>query len=154
MWQPINTAPPQQEVLIHYTNRCGKSRIVKARFTPRFTVASSGGSDDEYDEYDEVNDRYTYCEGWYEQIDNWSDYSAVHVCEGEPDYWHPLPEPPAVTANGAPDSDPRAQALGEWAEDQHLAETLADSMDLARWTTVPRCVAEVEPHNARYTLAP
>lgn len=98
-WQPIDTAPHQKAVLIHYRNQLGNSRIVKAAFIPRFTEQSDG-DDEAYDEYDEANERHTYREGWYEQIDNWGDYSAVHVNEGAPDYWHPLPEPPNAAFSG------------------------------------------------------
>lgn len=93
-WQDISTAPVLKSVLIHYKNKLGNSRIIKARFVPRFTVETNSDSDEIAQEYEEANDRYTLQEGWYEVIDNWDDFSSVLVNEGNPDAWHPLPLKP------------------------------------------------------------
>lgn len=91
-WQPIATIPPQTAVLIHYKNRLGNSRIVKAKFIPQYTEETNGDTDgDDVGEYDEPNDRYTYVEGFWEMIDNWDDYSFVFISEHKPDAWMPLP---------------------------------------------------------------
>lgn len=89
-WQPIGTAPHQKAVLIHYKNSHGNSRVIKAKFVPRYTVESDG-ENDSYDEYCDEKDALFLREGWYELIDNWGDFSSVHVYEGVPDMWHPLP---------------------------------------------------------------
>ena len=54
----------------------------------------AGGFPDECDcEYSEEDDEYYLCEGWYEVIKNWDDYSSVTV-EDFVTHWMPLPEPP------------------------------------------------------------
>ena len=94
-WLPIADVPQCKAILIHYKNKLGKSRIIKAKFIPKFTVESSGEyADGDVDEYDEANDRYTYTEGFWELIDNWDDFTMVKVNEGEPDGWQPLPLKP------------------------------------------------------------
>lgn len=93
-WQPISTAPQLQVVLVHYKNVLGKSRVIKARFTPRYTEEATDECEFGTQEYDEANDRYTLVEGWWECIDNWGDFSYVFVTEGVPDHWMPLPKPP------------------------------------------------------------
>lgn len=90
-WQPIKTAPTNLHILVHYKNSLGKSRIVKARFIPKFTEENDNG---EFCDYHEERDIYYDPEGWYEAIDNWDDFSHVAFCNGEPDFWMPLPEPP------------------------------------------------------------
>lgn len=96
-WQPIETAPHNKPVLIFYRNCLGKGRCIKALRTDRFMVEATGDESDNEDgvtEYDEANDRYTYVAGWWEQVDNWCDYTQVKVHEGEPTHWQPLPGPP------------------------------------------------------------
>lgn len=44
-------------------------------------------------EYNEETDEYYLCEGWYERINNWDDYSSV-VISDTVTHWMPLPEPP------------------------------------------------------------
>ena len=54
----------------------------------------AGGFPDECNcEYSEEDDEYYLCEGWYEVIKNWDDYSSVTV-EDFVTHWMPLPEPP------------------------------------------------------------
>lgn len=97
MWQPIATAPSGKQVLIHYKNKLGKDRIIKARHITRFTEESNSDTSEEgCDEYDEANDRFTYCEGWWECLDNWEEYGFVMVTQGEPDLWHELPPLPSA----------------------------------------------------------
>lgn len=90
-WQPIETAPHLQSVLVHYQNDCGKGRTVKAKYVPRFAVEQPESEDCE--EYDEESDRYTLLPGWYEQIDNWGDFSQVFM-HNAPVKWMPLPPAP------------------------------------------------------------
>ena len=100
-WQTIETCPSRQMVLVHYKNSLGKSRIIKASFYPRWTVEANM-DDDTYHEYSEEKDSYYVCEGWYEEIDNWPEYTSVHVIEGVPDAWMPLPAPPTTNACNTP----------------------------------------------------
>jgi hypothetical protein len=95
-WKTIDSAPTQTSVLIHYKNGAGRSRVIKAIFTPRWTVEyqdSEYGDGEGCYEYHEERDCYYYVEAWWEQIDNWGDFTQVMVCEGTPDLWHPLPRP-------------------------------------------------------------
>ena len=51
----------------------------------------AGGFPDECNcEYSEEDDEYYLCEGWYEVIKNWDDYSSVAV-EDFVTHWMPLP---------------------------------------------------------------
>lgn len=49
---------------------------------------------DSYAYYDEEKDKYFYHEGWYENIENWGDFSSIYVCEGEVTHLMDLPESP------------------------------------------------------------
>lgn len=51
------------------------------------------GSGDQAIEYNEGDDEYYLCEGWYERIRNWDDYSSV-VISDTVTHWMLLPEPP------------------------------------------------------------
>lgn len=91
-WQPIETAPLNTIILVHYKNGCGKSRVIKARYITKFTEENHSGED--WCDYNEASDTYYDPEGWYEEIDNWPDYSHVAFCGNNPDAWQPLPTPP------------------------------------------------------------
>lgn len=89
-WQTIESAPKDgKAVLVFYKNELGNGRTVKANFVKQFTDESC---DDDWYETDEEGNCFTP-EGWYEIIDNWNDYSAVHI-NYEPTHWTPLPNPP------------------------------------------------------------
>jgi DNA phosphorothioation-dependent restriction protein DptG len=92
-WQPIETAPSGKAVLISYLNSCGNRRTVKAVKFGQYECAANYDSDD-FAEYCEEKDEYFCPAGWYEQIDNWDEYSSVKVYQGEPTHWMPLPAPP------------------------------------------------------------
>lgn len=92
-WRTIDTAPSLKAVLVHYPNALGNSRIVKAKFIPRYTVESSG-DEEGVDEYHEDSDKFTYIEGWWELIDNWDEYNFVFIDENKPTHWMPLPAVP------------------------------------------------------------
>ena len=54
----------------------------------------AGGFPDECNcEYSEEDDEYYLCEGWYEVIKNWDDYSSVTV-EDFVTHWMPMPLAP------------------------------------------------------------
>lgn len=92
-WQPISTAPAQRIVLVHYLNSHGKSRIIKARYVPMLTEELDPDSEIDGD-YCDIGDVFCVPAGWYEQIDNWYDFSELLVTEGQPDAWMPMPAPP------------------------------------------------------------
>ena len=93
-WTPVTKQMPAsgQTVLVCYTNALGNVRRIRAAWVAARTHESS--EDSEIGEYDEASDCYYDPEGWYEQIDNWPDYSAVAVHAGEITHWMPLPAPP------------------------------------------------------------
>ena len=86
--------PDNGEVLAHYKNSSGKDRIIKAVYIHALTEECFGFDAIEAPDYIEEDDIYYYPEGWYEQIDNWGDYSACPVVQGDITHWMPLPEPP------------------------------------------------------------
>lgn len=85
-WQPISTAPKDgRKIILFYKNRNGFDRHVFACWLTQ----------EEVEERD--TDGVGLEAGWYEQIDNWPDYTDVSIYEGEPRYWLPLdalPPPP------------------------------------------------------------
>ncbi len=78
-WQPIDTAPKGKIVLVHYKNRLGNGRTMRARYYLPETLESdeseSGWAD----------------EGWYEESEA---YEYLMPLEGEPTHWMPLPPAP------------------------------------------------------------
>lgn len=93
-WQPIETAPQAKSVLVAYVNECGKARVVKARFIARFTELSD---EDTNNEVNPADDNCYTLEGWYEEIDNWDEYSGIRI-HHELTHWAPLPGTPTLTA--------------------------------------------------------
>ena len=86
-WQPIETAPKDgRKIIVRYLNRNGLNR----------TVFASWLTDEEAAESDA--DGVGLEGGWYERIDNWSDFTQVAIHEGEPTHWMPLPAAPADAA--------------------------------------------------------
>ena len=95
-WVSVNSGLPKSgvTVLACYRNEAGMLRRIRAEYISAKTVESY--PDDEFGEYDEDSDTYYDPEGWYEQIDNWGDYTAVAVCEGEITHWMPMPDGPKI----------------------------------------------------------
>jgi hypothetical protein len=96
--QPVPVAErlpgPGKKVIAYYLNALGNSRTILAEWVPAKTKADDGLADDDFAEYDEESDEYCWPEGWYEVIENWDDYGAVFVNEGEITHWRPLPPGP------------------------------------------------------------
>ena len=99
-WISVTDALPKSgvTVLACYRNRLGKLRRIRAYWIAAKTVEANTDDWDQCSEYDEATDTYYVTEGWYECIDNWGDYSAVAVSEGEVTHWMPLPEAPQEVA--------------------------------------------------------
>ena len=93
-WVPVAERMPASGavVLACYRNTLGNWRRIRASWIAAKTEES--GSESEIGEYDDATDTYYDPEGWYEQIDNWPDYTACAVHEGEITHWMPLPAPP------------------------------------------------------------
>jgi hypothetical protein len=86
--------PDGKYCLATYQDRAGKLRIIRAMYVRQFEIEADG---DECDgETNEENDRDYLKAGWYELIDNWGEYSSVHVSEGPVTHWMPLPAAPAA----------------------------------------------------------
>ena len=93
-WISVSNEMPEhgKPVLATYKNSHGKNRRVIAFYLGRWEEEAD--CDECNDEYSERKDMYYLKEGWYEQIDNWGDYTSVTVHEGEVTHWMPLPECP------------------------------------------------------------
>jgi hypothetical protein len=83
---------PGRKVLAHYLNALGKPRTIIAEWVPAKTREDSPEGD--LGEYDDETDLFYWPEGWYEQIENWDDFTALFVDEGEITHWQPLPRGP------------------------------------------------------------
>lgn len=93
-WVPVAERMPDsgETVLACYRNSAGKWRRIRAMWVAAKSCESSPESD--IGEYDEATDCYYDPEGWYEKIDNWPEYTACTVDEGEVSHWMPMPAPP------------------------------------------------------------
>lgn len=92
----IEGIPPDSKYyLASFASNHNKERrsTIKAYYLRQYEIESRD-EDTDYDEYCEKDDTYYYNSGWYEIIENWDDYTFVHVCKGEVTHYRPLPEPP------------------------------------------------------------
>lgn len=85
-------------VMAAYQNSLGNWRRIRAQWVAEKSVESSPES--EIGEYDEETDTYYDPSGWYEAIDNWDDFTAVAVYQGEVTHWMPLPASPQPPKQG------------------------------------------------------
>jgi hypothetical protein len=115
-WQPIDTAPKGKIVLVHYKNRLGNGRTMRARYYLPETLESdeseSGWAD----------------EGWYEESEA---YEYLMPLEGEPTHWMPLPPapdaaPPQREWQGLTDEEYEAMA------EQYVTNCYFDTLKYAR----------------------
>lgn len=93
-WQPIETAPTGQCVLVHIRNHAGNSRVVKALRANKYEI-DQDFCDAEFADYCEEDDTYYWPEGWYEDVyaETGLDYT-YHFFNEKPTHWMPLPDPP------------------------------------------------------------
>lgn len=61
----------------------------------RFKEECYSADDECVTEYNEETDEYYLCEGWYENINNWDDYSSIAIADTVT-HWMPLPEAPKM----------------------------------------------------------
>lgn len=95
-WISVEDKLPDFECLAFYTNERGKGRIIVAHYIEKHKEVADT-EDTEWLDYDETTDEYYYPAGWYENIDNWPDYSFIKVNEGIITHWRPLPSMPPKT---------------------------------------------------------
>lgn len=81
-------------VLACYRNSLGNLRRIRAQWIAAKTDECTG-DDGCLGEYAADTDTYWTPEGWYELIDNWDDYMACAVSQGDVTHWMPLPAGPA-----------------------------------------------------------
>ena len=91
-WIPVTERLPVKKVIARYINCAGNERKVMACYVPRWTVESTGEED--YYEHHEESDIFYLREGWYEQLDNWGEYSACYIHEGVVTHFCEIPEGP------------------------------------------------------------
>ena len=88
-WQPIETAPKGDGVLISIGNS-----VIRAMFIPEFTLEDNSNYLGD-SSYKEENDTYYWPEGWYEC----NDHEDTHwLVDEQPTHWMPLPKPPVSAA--------------------------------------------------------
>ena len=99
-WVPVAERMPDsvQTVLACYRNSHGNWRRIRAEWIADKTQES--GSESDIGQYDEATDTHYNPEGWYEKIDNWDDYTAVAVHQGEVTHWMLMPPAPALPGLG------------------------------------------------------
>ena len=95
-WIPVADALPDPGVwvLAAYRNRHNQWRIVVGQFLTQY-FAESDDDDGAARDYCEAEDTFYVAPGWYEQQDNWGEYSSIAIHEGEVSHWMPLPAVPA-----------------------------------------------------------
>ena len=89
-WHPIDSVPKDgRKIIVSYVNHNGKTRTVMARWLTQEAA-------------DEIDHEGVGLEaGWFECIDNWSDYTEVAIHEGEPTHWMPNPAAPGASPPAA-----------------------------------------------------
>jgi hypothetical protein len=88
---PVSEQMPEPgiKVIAHYLNDLGKGRTIMAEWVP----AKSHKSDDADEDFAEYDEEFYRPEGWYEVVENSSDYCALLV-DNEVTHWQSLPASP------------------------------------------------------------
>lgn len=130
---------PGVTVLACYTNSHGKVRRIRAEYVaPKSRVADYPcDTDEECVEYDEAADQHYWLPGWYECVDNWSDYTSLAVTEGEVSNWTPLPAAPGETA--PPTQQPNAAVMPCGTAVSNVYEAYEAGKKAAKQPDCPQC---------------
>lgn len=64
-------------------------------YAERFKEECYSADDECVTEYNEETDEYYLHEGWYEEINNWDEYSSIAI-DDTVTHWMPLPEAPKM----------------------------------------------------------
>lgn len=91
-WRPIEEAPHMRKIIVTYHNEAGKRRTVMACYYEDHALEMH----DDYADvgvWDEATGDSFAPAGWYEEIDHEGD---IYPLGGDPEFWQPLPEPPAA----------------------------------------------------------
>ena len=90
-WISVNHEMPKGKCLVSYKNDAGNRITVCGAYYPKYCLESA--CNDEGHDYFEEDNNYYCSEGWYESIDNWDDYTQVHIAY-QVTHWTLLPNPP------------------------------------------------------------
>lgn len=95
-WIDVEDRMPKhgQKVLATYVNAMGNRRIIVGQFFVRWKEFFDGWEESDFEETKDEGENYYFPEGWYEQQDNWGEYSSIYVDEGDVTHWMPLPAAP------------------------------------------------------------
>lgn len=88
-WQPIETAPKNQKVLVFFRNSLGKGRTLLATY---YAEGSLEWSDDAW-QRDEADQGAYAPEDWYEETET---HEMLMPIVETLTHWMPLPEPPKI----------------------------------------------------------
>jgi hypothetical protein len=77
----IKGQEPKGKVLAAYRNRHQKWRRICAQYVGKFEIEAESDFYDDTGDYCEEKDAYFLPSGWYELIENWSEYSMVFVSD-------------------------------------------------------------------------
>jgi hypothetical protein len=90
---PVSEQMPEPgiKVIAHYLNDLGNGRTIMAEWVP--AKSRKDDNDEDFAEYDEDDEEFYWPEGWYEVVENSSDYCALLV-DKKITHWRPLPASP------------------------------------------------------------
>ena len=72
-----------------------KQYVCDGFYAERFKEECYSADDECVTEYNEETDEYYLHEGWYEEINNWDEYSSIAI-DDTVTHWMPLPEAPKM----------------------------------------------------------
>jgi hypothetical protein len=100
---PVSEQMPEPgiKVIAHYLNDLGKERTIMAEWVPAKSRKDDIDAiaqvldlnDEDFAEYDEDDEKFYWPEGWYEVVENLSDYCELLV-DNEVTHWQSLPASP------------------------------------------------------------
>jgi hypothetical protein len=95
---PVSEQMPEPgiKVIAHYLNDLGKGRTIMAEWVP--AKSRKDDNDEDFVEHDEDEEESYWAEGWYEVVENLSDYCALLV-DNKVTHWRSLPASPYQDKN-------------------------------------------------------